>query len=212
MTELPLSLIKKIKLQGIRISKLFHEGLFHAIKNRCKCFPRWRTCSLSSPSLLLPWLFCYCFRLELGKRRLYGGDNACLDSCDPDCCPVAPGTFRINEVSTIGNAMLTLIKLVVTGDDSGLFKVRHHAERLACSIGGLYTFLLMISSQNAMQPGQPYRLGEVIIAKTFHYFGTLFVYFLLRLFISVFVIIAYTGLKAYTKHMPSVSTVSDYFS
>ncbi len=36
-------------------------------------------------------------------------------------------TFRIKEISTIGSAILLLVKFVVSGDDSSLYKVRHHS-------------------------------------------------------------------------------------
>ncbi len=128
-------------------------------------------------------------------------------------------SIRIYVVSSLGNALLTMVKFVVTGDDSKLYNVNSYfclsilfeIIKIPLKVFQITTifFACCIScTQEATQEGQSYSVGDAIIANIFRYLGTFLMFYLLRQFFSVFVLIAYTSLKAYTKHMPSVQTVS----
>ncbi|GAX81803.1 hypothetical protein CEUSTIGMA_g9231.t1 [Chlamydomonas eustigma] len=87
--------------------------------------------------------------------------------------------YRITEVCSFDQAVFTLIKYFVTGDDSKLYT-------------------------NSVRSGLMVRETELIILNLFHSVDTLMIFFVLRLFFLVYILSAYTSLRAYAKFMPSV--------
>ncbi|KAG1675984.1 hypothetical protein FOA52_014228 [Chlamydomonas sp. UWO 241] len=87
--------------------------------------------------------------------------------------------YRVHATATFGEAIFTLFKMLVFGDDTELY--------YACTIPGLDAPL------------------ERSMASAFRGLASVVIVWVLRMYLATFIILIYGGLNQYAKHMPTVS-------